>query len=68
MGTIYIRRIGTFLSEEPNGSDGPNAYKYARNNPLFYSDPDGRNPLIVGGDVAPCFEARDASGELSRPY
>lgn len=37
------------LSQEPTGADGPNLYWALRNNPLIYTDPDGRKAAIQNG-------------------
>src|SRR5512134_2188408 len=53
MGARYYDPvIGRFISTDPSGFDEKNLhsfnrYAYANNNPLKYSDPDGKSPLIV---------------------
>ncbi len=46
----YSPKLGRYLSPDPIGlSGGPNLYSYAKQNPLKYVDPDGKNPLTLGG-------------------
>jgi len=51
----YRPAIGRFLSADPAGLiDGPNLYRYSRNAPVRWVDPDGRNPVAgawAGGTV-----------------
>jgi RHS repeat-associated protein len=55
----YASRTGRFTTVDPfldveNALVNPqlwNRYTYALNNPLKFTDPDGRNPLLVGGGI-----------------
>ena len=50
---LYDPAIGIFISPDsivPNPFDPQmlNRYSYARNNPLYYVDPSGHNPFVIG--------------------
>jgi len=46
MGARYYQPdLGRFVSADPAGNG--NAYAFARNNPLRYTDPDGRAPVPI---------------------
>jgi len=46
----YDASIGRFISEDPIGFEGGlNLYAYVGGNPVMAVDPDGHNPLLIGG-------------------
>lgn len=55
----YASQTGRFITVDPALQGEPalvnpqlwNRYSYALNNPLKFADPDGRNPLVVGGAI-----------------
>ena len=65
----YDPTLGRYTQGDPLGFvDGPSVYAYAKNNPVMYTDPDGRFvPLIVGAVIGagleyltnPCASAGD---------
>ncbi|MFI6504875.1 SpvB/TcaC N-terminal domain-containing protein [Nonomuraea typhae] len=45
----YAAWLGRWISPDPAGfADGLNQYRYCRNNPVMYGDPDGRQPSPLG--------------------
>lgn len=56
---FYLPSIGRWLSKDPIGPlgpDGPNLYKYVRNSPTNYVDPDGRFAInAAAGGVGAIF-------------
>ena len=45
----YNPQTGRFLSEDPIrfSSGDLNLYRYVENNPTIYTDPDGKNPILI---------------------
>lgn len=53
---LYDSALGRFLSPDPyisspDYSQDYNRYSYARNNPLKYTDPEGKNPFVIAGII-----------------
>ncbi|MCX8156727.1 MAG: RHS repeat-associated core domain-containing protein [Verrucomicrobiae bacterium] len=48
----YNPTTGRWPSRDPLGEKGGiNLYEFVRNNPILKVDPDGRNPIIIGGGI-----------------
>ncbi len=50
----YNPTAGRWISSDPTEFDSgdSNFYRYAGNNSLNYTDPDGKNPFLIGGIIA----------------
>jgi RHS repeat-associated protein len=66
LARYYSNTQGRFISVDPENAgavpDDPqswNSYAYARNNPVVFSDPDGRKYLICSPDGKECYEHSD---------
>jgi RHS repeat-associated protein len=60
----YVPWLGRWVSSDPAGTiDGPNLYRYVRNNPVLFTDPDGMDPPLQNDTRSQ--EKRNHSSSLS---
>jgi RHS repeat-associated protein len=53
----YSPNLGRWISRDPIGeAGGINLYGYVRNNPAYWIDPDGRNPIVIGAGIGTFIE------------
>ena len=51
LARYYSPMLARWASADPVGLiDGPNLYRYARDNPVVLSDPDGLTPSVIGSE------------------